>query len=73
MTIVRNSWVADTKQLQIKGRLAGLRVTAQVSGPVINALHIHLFIHAHLYFHSQINPHIRPRIHIACTLTIILP
>ena len=29
MTIVRNHWVADTKKLQISGRLAGLRVTAQ--------------------------------------------
>lgn len=29
MTIVRNHWVTDTKKLQIKGRLTGLRATAQ--------------------------------------------
>ena len=29
MTIVRNNWVSDTRKLQIKGRLAGLRATAQ--------------------------------------------
>ncbi len=55
MTIVRNSWVADTKQLQIKGRLAGLRVTAQVSGPAVTPPHIH----ARLHCRSHINPHIQ--------------
>ena len=29
MTIVRNAWVTDTKKLQIKGRMTGLRATAQ--------------------------------------------
>ena len=29
MTIVRNNWVSDTRKLQIKGRLSGLRATAR--------------------------------------------